>query len=78
LTVPTAAEYWFVRTNPLRDAAGKTQINVARESEMDQGDISRLETRSNFDDCQVITLRRYVEALGGSLEWSLGSVTSAS
>jgi hypothetical protein len=52
----------------LRDAAGKTQINVARESEMDQGDISRLETRSNFDDCQVITLRRYVEALGGSLE----------
>ena len=52
----------------LRDAAGKTQIDVARESEMDQGDISRLETRADFDDCQVVTLRRYVEALGGSLE----------
>ena len=52
----------------LRDAAGKTQIDVARESDMDQGDISRLETRSDFGDCQVITLRRYVEALGGALE----------
>jgi transcriptional regulator with XRE-family HTH domain len=52
----------------LREATGKTQIDVARESQMDQGDISRLETRTDFEDCQMATLRRYVEALGGSLE----------
>ena len=52
----------------VRDAVGKTQTELARESEMDQSDISRLETRSNFDDCQIATLRRYIEALGGKLE----------
>ena len=52
----------------LRDAAGKTQIDVARDSQMNQGDISRLESRFDFDDCQVATLRRYVEAIGGSFE----------
>lgn len=35
---------------------------------MDQGDISRLETRGTLDDCQVETIRRYVVALGGELE----------
>jgi hypothetical protein len=52
----------------LRDAAGKTQVDVARDSRMDQADISRLEARAEFDDCQVATLRRYVESLGGSFE----------
>src|SRR5689334_7852007 len=52
----------------LRDAAGKTQVDVAGEAEMDQADVSRLEARSDFEDCQVATLRRYVEALGGTLE----------
>jgi hypothetical protein len=52
----------------LRDASGKTQIDVARESKMDQADVSRLEARADFEDCQVATLRRYVETLGGSLE----------
>ena len=52
----------------LRDATGKTQIDVARDSQMDQADISRLESRLDFDDCQVATLRRYVEAVGGSFE----------
>ncbi len=52
----------------VRDAVGKTQTELARDSEIDQSDISRLETRTNFDDCQVATLRRYVEALGGKLE----------
>jgi hypothetical protein len=47
---------------------GKTQIDIAKHSQIDQGDVSRLETRSDFEDCQVATLRRYVEALGGSLE----------
>jgi hypothetical protein len=35
---------------------------------MDQADISRLEGRRNFDDCQVSTLQRYISALGGRLE----------
>jgi transcriptional regulator with XRE-family HTH domain len=52
----------------LRDATGKTQIDVAKQSQIDQADVSRLEARSDFDDCQIATLRRYVEALGGSLE----------
>jgi hypothetical protein len=52
----------------LRDAVGKTQVDIAKQSQMDQADISRLESRPDFEDCQVATLRRYVEALGGSLE----------
>jgi hypothetical protein len=47
---------------------GKTQIDIAKQSQIDQADISRLEARSDFEDCQVATLRRYVEALGGALE----------
>lgn len=52
----------------VRDATGKTQTDVARESSMDQADVSRLENRAGFDDCQFATLRRYIEALGGELE----------
>jgi hypothetical protein len=52
----------------LRDAVGKTQVGVAKRSQIDQADVSRLESRSDFEDCQVATLRRYIEALGGSLE----------
>ena len=52
----------------VRDAVGKTPVEVARESRIDQADVSRLEGRVDFDDCQVATLRRYVEALGGELE----------
>ena len=40
----------------LREAAGKTQVDIRESSRMDQADISRLEGRSNFDDCQVSTL----------------------
>jgi hypothetical protein len=52
----------------LREGAGRTQAAVASAASINQGDISRLENRSNFDDCQVATLRRYVEAMGGRLE----------
>jgi len=52
----------------LREAAGKTQTEVANASQMDQAEISRLESRKDFDDCQHSTLRRYVAALGGKLE----------
>jgi len=52
----------------LREAAGKTQAEVAEASMIDQADISRLEGRENLADCQVSTLQRYVAALGGQLE----------
>lgn len=52
----------------VREAAGKTQADVGEAARIDQGDVSRLETRGNLDDCQVETLRRYVVALGGELE----------
>lgn len=52
----------------IREAAGLTQVAVSEKASIDQGDISRLERRSDLDDCQVATLQRYVEALGGQLE----------
>jgi len=52
----------------VREATGKTQVDVAATSAIDQADISRLESRADFDDCQVSTLRRYLAALGGELE----------
>ncbi|MCC6847125.1 MAG: XRE family transcriptional regulator [Deltaproteobacteria bacterium] len=47
---------------------GKTQADVALASQIDQADVSRLESRGTLDDCQVATLRRYLEAVGGGLE----------
>jgi hypothetical protein len=52
----------------LREAAGKTQVDVTSVTQMDQADISRLEGRESFDDCQVSTLKRYLSAIGGRLE----------
>ena len=63
-----AAKGVHLTLRTLRDAIGKTQVDIAQHSQIDQADISRLEARSDFEDCQVATLRRYVEAIGGSLE----------
>lgn len=52
----------------VREAVGKTQMEIADASDIDQGDVSRLEARESLDECQVDTLRRYVAALGGELE----------
>lgn len=52
----------------LREAAGKTQVEVSESSRINQADVSRLENRESFEDCQVSTLQRYVAALGGRLE----------
>jgi len=49
----------------LREAAGKTQTEVAELTEQTQGELSRFERR---DDRRISTLRRYIEALGGELE----------
>jgi hypothetical protein len=52
----------------IREGAGKTQVEVKEISGIDQADISRLESREAFDECQVATLQRYVASLGGSME----------
>jgi hypothetical protein len=49
----------------LREAVGKTQLEIADTASMNQGDVSKLEQR---DDVRLSTLRRYVAALGGELE----------
>jgi hypothetical protein len=46
----------------------KTQVAVAQAAQMDQSDVSRLESRETFGECQVSTLERYIAALGGQLE----------
>ena len=52
----------------VREAVGRTQVEVRRASDIDQADISRLEGRGTLDDCQVSTLQRYIGALGGRLD----------
>lgn len=49
----------------LRQAAGRTQEEVARGAKMKQSELSRAERR---EDHLLSTLRRYVEGLGGELE----------
>jgi hypothetical protein len=49
----------------LRQAAGKTQEQVARVTKMKQSELSRAEPRQ---DHLLSTLRRYVKGLGGELE----------
>jgi hypothetical protein len=52
----------------LRRARNLTQAEVAEASGLKQGDVSRLEARTDLDGVRVGTLRRYLEALGGGLE----------
>lgn len=49
----------------LREAVGLTQEELATRVEITQSQLSKLERRA---DHRLSTLRRYVEALGGSLE----------
>ena len=49
----------------LRNAREMTQTRLAEVLEMDQGDISKLEKRT---DMYLSTLRSYIEAMGGVLE----------
>jgi DNA-binding XRE family transcriptional regulator len=49
----------------LRNAREMTQTRLAEVLEMDQGNISKLEKRT---DMYLSTLRSYIEAMGGSLE----------
>lgn len=49
----------------LREAVGLTQGELAQRVEITQSQLSKMERR---EDHRISTLRRYVEALGGTLE----------
>jgi transcriptional regulator with XRE-family HTH domain len=49
----------------LRQSTGKTQEELAAVADLSQAELSRFEKR---EDHLLSTLRRYVEALGGTLE----------
>jgi DNA-binding transcriptional regulator YiaG len=59
------AELALMPLHQLRQAREMTQTRLAEVLEMDQGNISKLEKRT---DMYVSTLRSYVEAMGGALE----------
>lgn len=54
------------RLRELREALSLTQVDMAERLHVSQNRVSRIE-RGEIGRAQVETLRRYVEALGGSL-----------
>lgn len=54
----------YVALQEIRKLAGLSQEQLAKALDMNQGNLSKLEQRS---DVRVSTLRRYVEAAGGTL-----------
>ena len=65
IDVAVANELQEMDLRELREAAGKTQEEMAEVLETVQPEISRLERRQDF---HISTLQNYVTALGGSLE----------
>lgn len=58
------ARAWRLRE--LREGSELTQVELARQLSVSQNRVSKIE-RGDIDKTQVDTLRRYVEALGGTL-----------
>ena len=54
-----------VALNKLRESRNVTQVDLAAELGVSQGNVSRMENRSEI---YLSTLRDYIEALGGRLE----------
>jgi DNA-binding Xre family transcriptional regulator len=54
-----------VALGKLRESRNVTQVNLAAELGISQGNVSRMESRSEM---YLSTLRSYIEALGGRLE----------
>lgn len=54
------------RLRELREAASLTQVELASRLHLSQNRVSRIE-HGDIERAQVDTLRRYVEALGGTL-----------
>jgi DNA-binding XRE family transcriptional regulator len=64
-TAELAQEHLEANLRAVREMAGKTQVELARDVGVSQSELSRNESAG---DHLVSTLRRYVEALGGELE----------
>ncbi|MDO4884308.1 MAG: helix-turn-helix transcriptional regulator [Rothia sp. (in: high G+C Gram-positive bacteria)] len=60
-------EVRLYRLRELREQAELTQQAMARELRVSQNSVSKLE-RGDLDRTQMSTLKKYVEALGGSLK----------
>lgn len=60
------AEVRAYRLRELREAYNLTQTDVARELAVSQKRVSKIE-HGDIEHTQVDTLRRYVEAVGGTL-----------
>lgn len=56
---------YFARLADLRRARGATQTALAAKAHLTQSGVARIERQA---DLYVSTLRRYIEAMGGSLE----------
>ena len=54
------------RLRELREALSLTQVELASRLHVSQNRVSRIE-HGDIERAQVVTLRRYVEALGGAL-----------
>jgi transcriptional regulator with XRE-family HTH domain len=52
----------------LRVGTGKTQVEVSSVSGLAQSEVSRIEGRESIEELQLSTIRRYIEAIGGSLD----------
>jgi hypothetical protein len=59
------AEILEMNLQEIRAMLGKTQVEVAQQAKMSQGELSLAERRQ---DHLISTLRRLVKALGGELE----------
>lgn len=70
------AEIRAYKLQELRKAQNKTQVEIARELQVSQNSISKLE-HGNLSTTQIDTVRRYIESLGGKLniEATFGDVT---
>ena len=63
------AEVQAYRLREVREQLNMTQTEIAKEMHISQNRVSDIE-RGNITKTQIDTLRRYVEALGGTLEIS--------
>jgi predicted transcriptional regulator len=61
-----SAETRAWRLRELREQFELTQVELARQLDVSQNRVSKIE-HGDIDKAQVDTLRRYVEALGGTL-----------
>lgn len=65
IEVKAKAMAFEMELRDLREAAGVTQVDLAKDADIAQSELSKIERR---DDHLLSTLRRYVRALGGDLE----------